>query len=670
MTGGLILCIAVAMLTVYPISDPDFWLHLKSGEVMVSQGKILTTDVFSHTKNGQPWLNHQWASQIIFYLLHNWGGFYLLNLFKLSLLIATALLLYLTGLRMGASPPGAAFFIAFVFHYSRIFMDLRPYLFTYLFISIYLFVLSSTILKIPSNSIYLLPILTILWVNLHGGHIIGLFIQGSWCISFAIASIIDQQKRKSIFRKGFITMAIIFVISLFCSLVNPFSYKALLFPFKFTAGKLVLSVIYEWLPTWGFKLWDAYFMQLLGFFILALGLLIYLVARFGLNGPERLRQINYLLLFIALAYPFWRSQRMVVIFGLCLCPFVCVAASIVMDQIFALLGRERGERYARKSQWSVSIILMIIIASFAAKPFIEHLEENGILGITTQVPKQGIEFLRANNLKPLIFNSYEFGGYLLYNLYPEIKVFIDGRVMFYGEEMLADYLESSNGVRGIYYLLTKYDIECFFLKYPKSEASGEIGIHRGIVESARFALVYFDDRCLIYLRRQEPYHEIIDRFEYRYLNPLVINLAAVNKQNVHLYMEELERAFEHDNESYVYLNFMGIFSGVLDRPHQSLKYFKHAVELYPEIADLYFNLAMTYEILGELFTAIDIFQKGLELKPDRVDILYHLVNLLIRTGKLDLAREYAVQLLKYSSDKEQAKRMIQGIEGMMSDMRP
>ena len=71
-----ILFVAIFAMAARTPADTDTWWHLQAGRVTLESDRILQRDVFSHTRQGQPWINHSWLSQIILYLLfHNFRYF-------------------------------------------------------------------------------------------------------------------------------------------------------------------------------------------------------------------------------------------------------------------------------------------------------------------------------------------------------------------------------------------------------------------------------------------------------------------------------------------------------------------------------------------------------------------------------------------------------------------
>ena len=88
----VVMVLGLFLMTLRPIADPDFWWHLRTGQLIVQTQSIPHIDPFSFTKTGAPWITHEWLSELFIYKLFQLGGYGLL-IFIFSLIITTAFLL-------------------------------------------------------------------------------------------------------------------------------------------------------------------------------------------------------------------------------------------------------------------------------------------------------------------------------------------------------------------------------------------------------------------------------------------------------------------------------------------------------------------------------------------------------------------------------------------------
>ena len=107
-----ILLILIFIMAARTPLDSDMWWHLRAGEETVNIGQPLTVDTFSHTRNGESWVNHSWLSQVALYLLYHAGGFFGIGLFVALLAVISMALVYL---QMDGPPILRAFILIFPF---------------------------------------------------------------------------------------------------------------------------------------------------------------------------------------------------------------------------------------------------------------------------------------------------------------------------------------------------------------------------------------------------------------------------------------------------------------------------------------------------------------------------------------------------------------------------
>ena len=85
----VIVFIAIFTMAVRVPADSDTWWHLRSGQYILENHTIPTTDPFSHTRAGQLWIDHGWLAQIFWYALYALGGWAAMAL-ALAVLVTVA----------------------------------------------------------------------------------------------------------------------------------------------------------------------------------------------------------------------------------------------------------------------------------------------------------------------------------------------------------------------------------------------------------------------------------------------------------------------------------------------------------------------------------------------------------------------------------------------------
>src|SRR5688572_32135439 len=174
---GLSVLLALAVVffaCLNPISVTDFWWQAKTGEIIVRTGSVPARDPFSWTANGEPWLVHEWLTEVFFYLAYVHLPEWLLLFYKCGLAaLACALVLARAWIRSGSLvlAIGAALAAGFV---TRNYADLRPQMVTFVLLSGLLLALDEYHAGRMRRLPWALPLVFLLWANLHGGVVVGL----------------------------------------------------------------------------------------------------------------------------------------------------------------------------------------------------------------------------------------------------------------------------------------------------------------------------------------------------------------------------------------------------------------------------------------------------------------------------------------------------------------
>ena len=146
--------------------NQDIGRHLKSGEIIWETGQVYKTNLFSFTEPGHPFINHHWLSEVVFYLLNGLIGLKGLIIFKAGVITAAFGLIY-QAIRKQASTWSflvAGLFGLLVFSNRT---DVRPEIFSYLFLAYFLFAIFRAKYSDEYHWLYALPIVQIFWTNMH-----------------------------------------------------------------------------------------------------------------------------------------------------------------------------------------------------------------------------------------------------------------------------------------------------------------------------------------------------------------------------------------------------------------------------------------------------------------------------------------------------------------------
>ena len=168
----LITFLAVFAMAARVPTDTDTWWHMQAGRVTWESGRIMRSDVFSHTRQGLDWINHSWLSQIMLYLLFRTFRYFGLGLFQALVVTAAFVFVYL---QMEGDVFTRAFIVVLAAATSSVIWVARPQLLSFLFTALLGYLLYLYKWR-GVNRLWLLPPLFVLWVNLHAGYALGFIV--------------------------------------------------------------------------------------------------------------------------------------------------------------------------------------------------------------------------------------------------------------------------------------------------------------------------------------------------------------------------------------------------------------------------------------------------------------------------------------------------------------
>src|SRR3569832_921593 len=231
------------LLATRPLSDGDFWWHLKTGEYIVKNLTIPRIDFYSFTVPGKHWVAHEWLSEVIFYLVYTRAGF---NTLIFIFTILTVLAFWIVFRKNEAHPFVKGYAVLLSVWTILPTIGVRPRAFTLLFAGIYLALLHRFVRERQTRAIWWLVPLMIVWVNLHAGYLIGLVLIGVLIAGVVLDSWIAGEKLASHW-STLKTLMLVFVVCLLVVNLNPQGPRIFLFPFEFFFSPVQQDQITDWL---------------------------------------------------------------------------------------------------------------------------------------------------------------------------------------------------------------------------------------------------------------------------------------------------------------------------------------------------------------------------------------------------------------------------------------
>jgi hypothetical protein len=448
--------------------DPDLWWHIRYGESILSTHHWPTVEQYSFTAAGQRWLSYEWLGDVLLAAAYRFGGLRGLGLLLILLGSAFALLLYHYSTVYCGNPKAGFLASAVLINLANSF-NLRPQMFGYLFLLLTLILLQQ-FRRGQRRAVWLLPPLLLVWVNTHGSWIIGLGVVAVYLAGGLTTLRMGnaETQRWSASERRSLTLA--FALAVAATLITPYGAGLAKFPFIVSSLPSGVANVQEWQPM-AFQLpGDKLFLGLiLGFFLLQL------VAR-----------------------PKWRLEELALfLFGTVMaCLHVRFLALFIafLAPLLAMVLAEWLPRYDRtKEIYALNGAMMLAILAAMVWYFPSTREYTRI--VAANFPVSAVEYLNTHPVPGPMYNSYEFGGYLLWSR-PADKVFIDGRTEVYERAgAFQDQIALFDLKPGSLAVLDKYNIQsCLLL--PDETLATVLAALPG------WEKVYTDDRAVLFIRRR------------------------------------------------------------------------------------------------------------------------------------------------------------------------
>ncbi len=419
----ILICSFGFILLSQSVWDYDFWWHLATGRYIVETGHIPHSDPFSLTSNlpensnlypdrERFILTQYWLAQIIYYFLyHNFGPSGIVTL--RAILLISALYLIYKALRDRGTMPYITYLSLFLAacNLFRFFGD-RPVLFTISF-SVACFVMIDDYVLKRGRSFYFLPILMLLWANIHGGFILG----DAVILVFMVTEGIKIVFGRSVFsyREKIIFFLVLF-LAIGASGINPNGFYGFEIAFSKEYAPFYVGIQEYQSP---FLIYKMKFSAPDYGYLTALFL-------FPVVFILRNRKFNpaHLILLIFLAAESIIAGRFTVYYGM--------IASVVLGNELSLWLKEHHEKFfIKQSHLNIAFSIIMVGSSMLYFSAAADLGAFKTKESAWTVPKGAADFIEMNHIKGNMFNDMASGGYLSWRLYPEVKTFIDTRALNY-----------------------------------------------------------------------------------------------------------------------------------------------------------------------------------------------------------------------------------------------
>jgi hypothetical protein len=461
--------------TVRTVTDLDVWWHLRVGQWIVENRAVPTVDHFALPTRGQPWVAYSWLFEVLVYWLHHTFG--LIGLVGYRVVMSLAIMasihhlvakreprLLITCLLTGAAVAG--------FLQS---LNERPWLFTILFTIWTLDVILTNRSGTFTKRDWLLPIVYLLWANIHIQFVYGFFLLGLACV----APIIDHFRRDRFAdhrtcaggSSAWKRLAWLTGLCLAATLINPYHVRLYGVVLEYATQPGPYRLVVELTAMDFHEIWDWLVLALTG------------LALFSLGRRSTLSSFEVLLL-IGSAYLSFHMRR---------------DSWLVAVVSVSLLAGWKQSRTATVAEFPMTIMRGLAVAAGLIVVLFMTVKARSLSEATLQeevaahFPVKAVDYVKGHQLAGPLYNHFNWGGYLIDAL-PEMPVAIDGRTNLHGDTRIIRFERTWNGLPG-----WKTD--------PELDQARVIIAHRGMPlsgllrDDARFRLVYEDKVACVFTRR-------------------------------------------------------------------------------------------------------------------------------------------------------------------------
>jgi hypothetical protein len=489
------------------LDDGDTGWHIVTGANILKTFRVPYSDPYSHTMAGATWTAHEWLAEVIFALFWRLMGLNGVVLLAAIVIILTFFLLYLFMLRSGTNAVIAVSFTILAACASMLHWLARPHIFS-LPLTLAFIVILERYQRQKVNHLKLLPLLMVLWVNVHGGYILGLvfvFLYAGGNLLRAYTAQTGREEAKRMFKSLGITAG----ITLLATFINPRGPAILYFPFHLVGREFIVDNVLEWLsPNFHqYRLLELILLLFIAAFVLskrkpdliegAIGLLMTAMALYS---------VRYVPLFVITVTPFAgaRAGKALenIAQSLTSIRIVEVGADIlkkISANVFELEGRFRSHFWIYVVIGACTLIALNG-GNFGSEKLMDY-RHNG-----DRFPVEALDFALRNQITGNMFNNDGWGGYIIYQSYPRYKVFMDGRSDMYGVSLLQEYLKVSGAHIGFEEVLDKYDVTWVL-------HNANAPICQLLAATGKWKLVYADTTANILLKDTPENRDLIERYK-------------------------------------------------------------------------------------------------------------------------------------------------------------
>ena len=656
---------SVFLLALSKVADTDAWMHLSLGRLIWELKGLPSNEPFVYPSLDKPFAYNSWLFGLIYYLSYHAFNIYGVILLKAITITTAFYILLKDSLRPYKNHIVSIMVMTAVVVMSAHRFVERPDTFLMVFLSFSIFSLNAFVYN-DKKYIYALPLTHMLWANSHAS-INLMFVP---FLSFIVGGFLQRYLNKVVYGSQFTvhgeqstvshemsasqlkTIALIFLASFIASLISPY------FISQYGLGAQVLAS--DWFKQEIMELrpptWESFKAPFIMAPVLILSLILSWVTAYRSRrvSPVSEQHLIHLLLVVPFIYLSFTALRFVFLLGIVAGPVLArnLSAYLHDSELWNRISRKRIALFVV----AIWVVLYAALGLTAVEPFEQKGKEFGFGVNYSTIPEGALKYMDRRNITGRVFNLFQWGGYITWRDFPRRTVFVDPRGY-----IPTDLLEKMDIARRRASLLDelhlKYGFESILVGYPVFDKEAESEIHSESDVSMShpgWALVYWDDLSLLYLRRDGRYADAVKEDEYRFIKPGNGIYSARSKLHDAAYRDNLIKELQRNitetgsSKAYAFLGFV----------YNEIRLYREAIDaflkvrdswLHSHIIDAYNGMAYAYDNLGYIDEALKYYKKSLDLN-DHATISYNIGSLYLKKGDTREAKKYFEKALAINSN--------------------
>ncbi|UCH44051.1 MAG: tetratricopeptide repeat protein [Nitrospiraceae bacterium] len=604
---------SVFFLSIIQIEDTDIWTHLSFGKWIWEHGAHPTVEPFLDTGVTGIYLN--WLFGILYYLAYLGSGIPGVILLMALSVTGTFMILLADSLKPYKNTVISVIILIFAVFFMRHRFVVRPDTFLMLFLSFSIFSLNAYVSD-GRKYIYALPFTHMFWANSHTSIILMVIPFMSFLAGGFLQQRLDKKGLHFLYTPSYAqmkTIGLFFILSFLASLVSPYFISQYTIAFQLVQSDWWTQEIGELLkPTWANNK-QAYIIAAvtLSSFVLQW----FAAYRSGKNEQNKYASLVHLMLLAPFMYLSFTAVRFTFFLGFIGLPVLSRNLSGLFVNV------EWMQAFLKKKSVAIIVGVVILAVSVLAlkeiEPFREPRKHFG-LGISYQYfPEDALAYMDKKGITGKIYNLFQWGGYITWRDFPVRKPLIDGRG-FLDEKLMETITSAHNYPDLLDELEAEHGFESVLINYV-DDGAGTLDYDTDrIMRHPDWALVYWDDFAMVYLKREGKYADIIKDDEYKFVIPSNLVSAAAsrltNKEYRDQFVKELQRNISTTQSSLAYF-FLGYV-------YSEAGNYREAIDAYSRVRphpmhdrtpSAYFGIAYAYGQMGDVEASLNYYLKSLKL---------------------------------------------------------